>query len=89
VNCGSQWQTLDVIENFTHSKGMPMAETGRRGGEATGMSDRQRDLKWQDSLNTWYSWFDPDCWLDDASNWQGHPTSGGDLYYTENGPSNC
>jgi hypothetical protein len=90
VSCsGPAFQTLDTIPNFGHTTGMPMAETGRRGGTATGMSDRQIDLHWESATDVWKSWTDPDCWLDDASNWQGHPQSSGNDYYTEGGPSNC
>lgn len=67
VNCGSTWRVLDEANNAGFGRGTPTGETGRRGGESTGMSDIQRDLRWKQLDGDWVGWADPRCVHDNAS----------------------
>jgi hypothetical protein len=75
INCSNDqfsgsWQLLDTFNGLGFSKGVPMGETGRRGGEATGMSEYMPELERKTSGGSWLAWDRPKCYHDNASNWQ-------------------
>lgn len=90
ANCltGSGYVLLDTATNTGHHRGTPTGETGRRGGTATGMSDRHRNLQYKTSGGSWTSWADPKCRFDNASNWQGVKDSATE-YHTAQGSVDC
>lgn len=67
-----------------------MAETGRR-GVGTGMSDIQRDLRWQNPSGGWSNWVNMGCFYDDSvggGSWNGQEVSG-NRYETRQASQSC
>ncbi len=74
VNCntGGGFVALDTFTGTTYHTGTPTGETGRRGSNATGMTDRHQDLLWKNSNGSWVNWVDPSCRFDNqGNNWKG------------------
>jgi hypothetical protein len=89
-NCltGNGWVHLDLFDNTTYHTGTPNGETGRRGGNNTGMTDRHRNLQWKNTNNTWMDWNDPSCNVDFGNNWKGVKDSA-TQYHTIKGTQDC
>ena len=93
LNCnGDQyagtWQLLDTFTGLGYSKGTPMGETGRRGGEATGMAEDMPELERKGSSGSWVAWDEPKCYTDDATDWQFRYIYI-NAYQTAKGSNNC
>lgn len=75
MNCANDqfagsWRLLDDFTSLGYSRGVPMGETGRRGGSATGMSERMPELERKTGSGSWVAWDEPKCYRDNASNWE-------------------
>lgn len=77
LNCndGTGWHTLSTWSSSGDSTGTAMAETGRLGGEPTGMKDSQKSLRWKDGSGVWKAWLDMRCQSDNATNWDAKKVS--------------
>jgi hypothetical protein len=66
----SGWHRFATVHNTGFTDGVPEGEDYRYGGTATGMSDEQFNLEFQDDSGTWHTWFGNKCYSDNASNWK-------------------
>jgi hypothetical protein len=83
---GASWNILKTYTTLWAS-GIPVAETFRRGGSATHMSDTQDALQYRYS-GTWYSWVQPSCFQDIAPGWHGNEVDV-DSYTATSGSGDC
>ncbi|MEX2458738.1 MAG: hypothetical protein WD770_07100 [Actinomycetota bacterium] len=91
VDCkdGAGWRNLKVYDNTGWYTGYSLVETGRFGGNDTGMSDDHVGIQRKTSGNVWTNWSNMACLDDNVASWNGQEVSATHYRTTVNSVQSC